>query len=167
MLKAQKETEIANLVEIFSSSGSVVVSSYCGMTVSEIEMLRSKMREQGGRVRVIKNRLAKIAVANHPAAVVGDLFKGMVMIGYAAEIMTAPKVLCKFAEKNDKLSIIGGVLGGEFFDAEKIQILASLPTLDELRANLLGIIEMPAVQIARIVQEPARRVACVVGERGK
>jgi len=157
--RAEKREFVSELNEVFKASGSVVVASYSGVTVAQMNDLRSKMRAQGGTVKVAKNRLAKIALQGTESEKINGLFKGQTLICYANDPMIAPKVASDFAKTNDKLVIIGGAMGTTALDAEGVKALATLPSLDELRAKLLGMIQTPATRIAGVVQAPAAQLA--------
>ena len=159
MDRAEKREFVSELNEVFKASGSVVVASYSGVTVAQMNDLRSKMRASGGTVKVAKNRLAKIALQGTESEKINSLFKGQTLICYANDPMTAPKVASDFAKTNDKLVIIGGAMGITTLDAEGVKALATLPSLDELRARLVGMIQTPATRIAGIVQAPAAQLA--------
>jgi large subunit ribosomal protein L10 len=157
--RAEKREFVSELNEVFKASGSVVVASYSGVTVAQMNDLRSKMRAQGGTVKVAKNRLAKIALQGTESEKIDSLFKGQTLICYANDPMTAPKVASDFAKTNDKLIIIGGAMGTTTLDAEGVKALATLPSLDELRGKLLGLLQAPATRIAGVVQAPAAQLA--------
>ena len=159
MDRAEKREFVSELNEVFKASGSVVVASYSGVTVAQMNDLRSKMRAQGGTVKVAKNRLAKIALQGTESEKIDGLFKGQTLICYASDPMTAPKVASDFAKTTDKLVIIGGAMGTTTLDAEGVKALATLPSLDELRAKLVGMIQTPATRIAGVVQAPAAQLA--------
>ena len=159
MDRAEKREFVSELNEVFKASGSVVVASYSGVTVAQMNDLRSKMRAQGGTVKVAKNRLAKIALQGTESEKINNLFKGQTLICYANDPMIAPKIASDFAKTNDKLVIIGGAMGSTTLDAEGVKALATLPSLDELRAKLLGMIQTPATRIAGVVQAPAAQLA--------
>jgi len=161
--KAEKREFVTWLNGVFKDSGSVVVAHYAGLTVAQMSELRSKMRESGGSVKVAKNRLAKIALQGTESEGLADLFTGQTVIAYADDPVSAPKVAVEFAKANDKLVILGGAMGATKLDAESVKSLASLPSLDELRARLVGMISTPATRIAQIVNAPAGQLARVFG----
>jgi large subunit ribosomal protein L10 len=121
------------------------------------------MRAAGGTVKVAKNRLAKIALQGTESEGIQDLFKGQTLIAYSEDPVSAPKVASDFAKTNDKLVIIGGAMGTTALNADGVKALASLPSLDELRAKIVGMISTPATRIAQIVNAPAGQVARVIG----
>lgn len=163
MDRAEKREFVTWLNETLAGSGSFVVAHYSGLTVAQMNDLRSKMRNSGGSVKVAKNRLAKIALQGTDASSVESLFAGQTVIVYADDPVTAPKVAVEFAKANDKLVILGGAMGSTCLNEDGVKALAALPSLDELRASLLALISTPATRIARIVNEPAASVARVVG----
>jgi len=161
--KAEKREFVTWLNGVFKESGSVVVAHYAGLTVAQMSDLRSKMRENGGSVKVAKNRLAKIALQGTESEGLADLFTGQTVIAYSDDPVSAPKVAVEFAKAHDKLVILGGAMGATRLDSEGVKALALLPSLDELRARLVGMISTPATRIARIVKEPAGGLARVLG----
>ncbi len=132
MDRTQKEEAVKNLTEIFDGAGSVVMAEYSGMTVAEMEDLRAKLREKGATIRVVKNRLAKIALKGQPFEAAGEMFTGPVAIAWAEDMISAPKVAVDFAKENDAFSIIGGFMGEEVFDTAGIEGLSKLPSREEL-----------------------------------
>ena len=167
MERAEKREFVTELNESFKGAGSVVVAHYAGVTVAQMNDFRSKMRAAGGTVKVAKNRLAKIALQGTQSETMTDLFKGQTLIAYAADPITAPKVVMDYAKTNDKLVILGGSMGSTALDADGVKSLATLPSLDELRAKLLGMIQTPATRIAGVVQAPAAQLARVFAAYAK
>jgi large subunit ribosomal protein L10 len=165
--RAEKREFFTGLNEVFKASGSVVVAHYSGLTVAQMNDLRSKMRGAGGTVKVAKNRLAKIALQGTEAEGITDLFTGQTLIAYSDDPITAPKVAVDFAKTNDKLVVLGGAMGTTNLDADGVKALASLPSLDELRAKLVGMIQTPATRIAQVVNAPAGQLARVFGAYAK
>ena len=163
MDRAEKRELVTGLNEAFSNAGSVVVAHYAGITVAQMNDLRSKMRAAGGTVKVAKNRLAKIALQGTGSEGIVDLFTGQTLIAYSEDPVAAPKVASDFAKGNDKLVILGGAMGTTALDAEGVKALATMPSLDELRARLVGMISTPATRIAQIVNAPAAQLARVFG----
>lgn len=163
MDRAEKREFVTSLNDVFSNTGSVVVAHYAGLTVAQMNDLRSKMREAGGTVKVAKNRLAKIALQGTESEGMQALFKGQTLIAYSDDPVVAPKVASDFAKTNDNLVIIGGSMGSTALDAEGVKALASLPSLDELRARIVGMIQTPASRIAQVVNAPAAQLARVFG----
>ena len=163
MERAEKREFVTELNEVFKASGSVVVAHYAGVTVAQMNDFRSKMRQAGGTVRVAKNRLAKIALQGTESEGMADLFTGQTLIAYSEDPVTAPKIAVEFAKANDKLVILGGAMAATTLDAEGVKALASLPSLDELRAKIVGMVQTPATRIAQVVNAPAGGVARVIG----
>jgi large subunit ribosomal protein L10 len=140
-----------------------VVAQYAGLTVADMTSLRGKMRAAGGGVKVAKNRLVKRALQGTDAVHIADLFKGPTVIAYSNDPVAAAKVSVDFAKTNEKLVILGGAMGKTNLNPDGVKALASLPSLDELRGKLVGMIATPATRIAQIVAAPAAQVARVVG----
>lgn len=163
MDRAEKRELVTELNGVFASAGTVVVAHYAGITVAQMNDLRTKMREAGGTVKVAKNRLAKIALKGTPSEGMQDLFNGQTLIAYSDDPIVAPKVASDFAKGNDNLVILGGAMGTTNLDANAVKALATLPSLDELRAKLVGMISTPATRIAQVVSAPAAQLARVVG----
>jgi len=161
--RAEKRELVTGLNDAFKGAGSVVVAHYAGITVAQMNDLRTKMRQAGGTVKVAKNRLAKIALQGTGSEGIIDLFQGQTLIAYSDDPVAAPKVAADFAKGNEKLIILGGAMGATALDADGVKALATLPSLDELRAKLVGLIVAPATRIAQIVNAPAGAVARVIG----
>jgi large subunit ribosomal protein L10 len=153
--RAQKRELVAELNTVFSDTGSVVVAHYAGLTVAQLSDLRRKMRAAGGSVKVAKNRLAKIALQGTKSEAMSDLFKGQTIIAYSDDPVAA--------KGNDKLIILGGAMGTTRLDENGIKALATLPSLDELRARLVGMISTPASRIAQVISAPGAQIARVLG----
>ena len=155
MDRTQKEEMVKTLEGIFDNSGSVVLAEYSGMTVAEMTDLRAKLREQGATIRVVKNRLAKLAMKGKPFEAAGSMFTGPVAIAYADDMISAPKVVVEYAKENDAFSVIGGFMGEEIFDIAGVEDLSKLPSREELigmaAQRLLG----PVTQIAQRLTSPA------------
>ena len=167
MERAQKREVVTALHDVFADTGVIVIAHYAGLTVAQMTQLRSEMRSAGGQVKVAKNRLAKLALEGTDAKGVADLMRGPTCIAYSADPMAAPKVAVKFAKGNDKFVILGGAMGTTVLDAQGVSALASLPSLDELRSKLIGLIQAPASKIARTVNEPGAQLARVVAAFGR
>lgn len=163
MERAEKREFVTGLNEVFKNTGSVVVAHYAGLTVAQMNDLRSKMRAAGGTVKVAKNRLAIIALQGTDSEGIKGLFKGQILIAYAEDPVAAPKVASDFAKGNDKLVILGGAMGATALDADGVKALATMPSLDELRAKIVGMIKTPATRIAQVVNAPAAQLARVFG----
>lgn len=163
MDRAEKREFVTGLNEVFKGTGSVVVAHYAGLTVANINDLRVKMRAAGGSVKVAKNRLAKIALQGTDSEGMSSLFKGQTLIAYSDDPVAAPKIASDFAKGNDKLVILGGAMGATVLDENGVKALATLPSLDELRAKIIAMIITPATRIAGITAAPAGQLARVFG----
>ena len=162
MDRAAKAESINELNGVFKASQVVVVAHYAGLTVAQMQNLRQQMRQAGAKVKVAKNRLAKIALKDTDAAVIADLLKGPTVLAYSGDPIAAPKVATNFAKANEKFVILGGSMGKTALDANAVKALASLPSLDELRAKIVGLIQAPATKIAQLTNAPAAKLARVV-----
>jgi len=162
VLRAEKNEIVDDLRGIFNDAGVVVVTHYMGLNVAELQQLRVQMRDVGAQFRVTKNRLAKLAIDGTSFAPIGDLMTGPTAIAFSADPVAAPKVVSAFAKKNDKLKIIGAGYEGALLDPDAVRALAELPSLDELRAKLLSLINTPATRIAGVLQAPAGQLARVL-----
>ncbi len=160
--RAEKKTLVATLNTVFKETGVVVVTHNLGLTVPQVNDLRKKMAEAGGATKVAKNRLAKLALEGTDAVGIADLFTGPTMLSYSDDPVAAPKIVSTFAKTNNKLVVLGGVLGSTVLDANGVKALADLPSLDELRAKLVGMIQTPATRIAGVTQAPAGQLARVI-----
>jgi large subunit ribosomal protein L10 len=166
MERAEKREVVSALSDVFANTGVVVVAHYAGLSVSQMTKLRSDMREAGGAVKVAKNRLVKLALDGTDAQGISDLMTGPTCLAYSDDPVAAPKVAVKFAKGNDKFVILGGAMGPTVLDANGVSSLAELPSLDELRGKLVGLLQAPAGKIARTVNAPAAQLARVFGAYG-
>ena len=162
MERAEKKELVAALNQVFKSTGVIVVAHNKGLTVNQVNDLRSRMAQAGATVKVAKNRLAKLALDGTDAAGIKDLFQGPTMVAYAADPVAAPKVASEFAKGNEKFVVIGGALGKTVMDANAVKALAELPSLDQLRGRLIGLIQAPATKIAGVLQAPGGQLARVL-----
>lgn len=163
MERAAKRELVSTLNDVFQTAGVVVVAHYAGLTVADMQKLRAQMKSAGATVKVAKNRLAKIALEGTDVASITDLMTGPTLIAYSDDPVAAPKVAVDFAKINDKLVVLGGAMGATALDANGVKALASLPSLDELRAKLVGLVQAPATKIAQVVNAPAAKLARVFG----
>ena len=163
MDRAEKRETVTGLNDAFKGAGSVVVAHYAGITVAQMNDLRGKMRAAGGTVKVAKNRLARIALQGTGSEGIVELFKGQTLIAFSKDPVAAPKVASDFAKGNEKLIILGGSMGSTTLNADGVKALATLPSLDELRAKIVGMVKTPATRIAQVVNAPASKLARVVG----
>ncbi|MBV8939372.1 MAG: 50S ribosomal protein L10 [Alphaproteobacteria bacterium] len=165
--RAQKEEMIQQTKTALESAGVLVMVHNNGLTVAQVSSLRRKMRDAGASFRVVKNRLAKRAIENTPYAGVEPLLKGPTAMATSPDPVTAAKVTVEFAKNNEKLVIIGGLFGDRLLDAKGVEQLAKMPSLDELRATLIALLQTPATRIAGVLQAPAGQLARVVGAYAK
>jgi large subunit ribosomal protein L10 len=164
--RLEKEKTVASLNEIFSSTAVVVVTQNAGLTVSQLTELRRKMREAGASFKVTKNRLTKLALRGTPYESLSDLLTGPTAIAYSDDVVAPAKVAAKFAKANDRFVIVGGAMGQSLLDESGIKALAELPSLDELRGKLVGLLQAPATKVAGVLQAPAGQLARVFGAYG-
>jgi large subunit ribosomal protein L10 len=160
MDRAQKAESIETLKGVFTGAGAVVVTHYLGLTVAEMTDLRGRLRKDGAQLKVVKNRLAQKALdgaSNGTQA----LFVGPVAIAYGPDVSAAAKVVTQYAKDNDKFTVVGGFMGDTVLDQNGIKALATLPSLDEIRATLIGLIQAPATKVAGVLQAPAAQLARV------
>jgi large subunit ribosomal protein L10 len=160
--RAAKQEQITELNGVFKASSVVVVAHYSGLTVAQMQTLRRQMKQAGAQVKVAKNRLAKIALEGTDVASIGSLLKGPTVIAYSGDPVAAPKVAIDFAKANEQFVILGGSMGKTALNPDGVKALASLPSLDELRAKIVGLIQAPATKIAQVVSAPAAKLARVV-----
>ncbi len=162
MKRSEKENFVSDLKNDFSKAASVIVAQYSGITVSEAEGLRKEMRANGAKFRVTKNRLTKIAIAETQFKEIADLFVGPTAIAYSTDPVAPAKVAVSFEKKLENFKIIGGGYNGEKIDKSKIDFLAKLPSLDELRAKIISLISSPAQNVASIMIEPGSQIARLI-----
>lgn len=166
MDRTQKEELVASLHETFDNAEMVVVTHNLGLTVSEMEDLRVQLREAGAQFKVTKNRLTRLALKDTKFEGITDLFNGPTGVAYSADPVAAARVAVKFAKKNDNLEVVGGALGGEILGVDAVKALATLPSLDELRGKLVGLLQAPATKVAGVLQAPAAQLARVCSAYG-
>jgi large subunit ribosomal protein L10 len=167
LLRAEKAKVIDDLNAVFGETGVVVVTHYKGLTVAEITDLRVRVRAAGASFKVTKNKLAQRALDGTPFAPLTELFKGPTAIAFSKDVTAAPKIVSEFARRNDKLQIVGGGLAGTLLDAASVRALAELPSLDELRARLVGLLNAPASRLVGVLQAPGGQVARVLAARAE
>ena len=163
MDRAQKAELVAELKQTFNEANVVVVTRNLGLTVAQSTKLRNQMRDAGARFKVAKNRLALIALEGTPYQPIGDLLNGPTALATSSDPVAAAKAAVDFAKTNDRLEIVGGAMGETILDVNGVKALAELPSLDELRAKLVGLIQAPATKIARTINEPGAQLARVFG----
>jgi len=164
--RAQKEKVVADLHQDFGAANLVVVTRQSGLTVAEVTALRRQMRDAGASYRVSKNRLVRLALEGTRFEGLKPLFIGPTAIAASADPVAAAKICVEFANQNDKLSIVGGALGEQALDAAGVMALAKLPSLDELRGKLVGLLQAPATKVAGVLQAPAGQLARVFSAYG-
>tara|TARA_B100000965_G_scaffold402450_1_gene428417 strand:+ start:16 stop:531 length:516 start_codon:yes stop_codon:yes gene_type:complete len=165
--RSEKKELVEKLKDELETSSSVIVAHYSGLTVNESEQLRAEMRSNGAKFKVTKNRLTKLALEQTKFKDLVDLFSGPTAIAYSDDPVAPAKVASNFDKKLDKFKIIGGGYDGEKIDLEKINFLATLPSMDQLRGKILGLIAAPAQKIAAVVKEPSGQLARLVSAHGE
>jgi large subunit ribosomal protein L10 len=164
--RAQKRELVTTLNEAWKDTGVMVVAHYKGMTVAQMTDFRKRVKDAGGTVKVAKNRLAKLALKGTDGEGISALLKGQTCVAYSQDPVSAAKVSVRYSRENDKLVILGGAMGRTVMDVNAVKALADLPSLDELRARLIGLVQAPATKIARILKEPGGMLARVVQAQG-
>ncbi len=167
MDRSQKADSVAQLNATFSEAGVVVITRNLGLTVAQSTVLRGKVREVGASYKVAKNSLAKLAIKDTAYEGVGEFLTGPTAIATSVDPVAAAKAVVEFAKTNDKLEIVGGAMGGMVLNADGIKALASMPSLDELRGTLIGLVQAPATKIAQLTTAPAAKLARVFGAYAK
>lgn len=162
MDRTQKKEFVTSLHDVFKDTGVIVVAHYAGMTVAQMTDFRKRIKEAGGSVKVAKNRLAMIALKDTDAESIANLFKGPTCVAYSKDPIAAARIAVRYSRENDKLVILGGAMGSTVLDSTGVKALADLPSLDELRAVLVGLLNAPATKIARVLKEPGGQLARVV-----
>lgn len=163
MDRTEKREFVASLATVFAETSMVVVTRNQGLTVAEVTDLRRRMRAAGATFRVAKNRLATLALDGTPFDGIKPLLKGPTALAWARDPVAVAKAAVEFARTNEKFVVVGGALGAQTLDADGIKALAELPSLDALRARLVGMISTPATRIAGVLQAPAGQLARVFG----
>ena len=162
MDRAQKAESIETLKGVFADAGAVVVTHYLGLTVAQLTELRIRLRKEGAALKVVKNRLAQKALDGMAGEGGEALFKGPVAIAYGPDPVSAAKVATQYAKDNDKFVVIGALMGEAVLDAKAVGALATLPSLDQIRAQLIGLLNAPATKVAGVLQAPAGQLARVL-----
>jgi len=163
MDRAQKAESIETLKGVFEGAGAVVVTHYMGLTVAEMTDLRGRLRKEGATLKVVKNTLVQKALDGSVGEAGDALFTGPVAIAYAPDAVSAAKVATQYAKDNEKFTVVGGLMGQTVLDQSAIKALASLPSLDQLRGKIIGLLQAPATKVAGILQAPAGQIARVIG----
>jgi large subunit ribosomal protein L10 len=164
--RAQKEAAVAGLNQTFGQVNLVIVTQQSGLTVHESMSLRRKVREAGAGFKVTKNRLTRLALEGTKFKALQSLMTGPTALAFSEDPVAAAKVCVEFAKENEKLTIIGGALGEQLLDVDGVQALAKLPSLDELRGRLVGLLQAPATKVAVVLQAPAGQLARVINAYG-
>ena len=167
MKRSEKNNFVKKLNEELKDSSSVIVTHYAGLSVNETDNLRKSMRDNGAKFKVTKNRLTKLALAETQFESISDLFNGPTAIAYSSDPVAPAKVAVEFEKKFESFKIIGGSFEGEKIDKSKINFLATLPSLDEIRGQLVGLISTPAQKIASILQVPGGQLARLLNSRSE
>ncbi|MEW5964462.1 MAG: 50S ribosomal protein L10 [Pseudomonadota bacterium] len=162
MDRAAKRELVTSLHDVLKSTGVVVVAHNVGMVAAQSAELRRRVKDAGGRVKVAKNNLAKLALKGTDAEGISDLMTGPTVLAYSKDPIAAAKAAVDYAKGTDKFVILGGAMGKTLLDAKGVKALAELPSLDELRAKLIGLLNAPATKIARTVKEPGAKLARVI-----
>jgi len=165
--RTEKSELVTELRGTFENAAIVVVSHYTGLNVAEISDLRTKMRAAGASFKVTKNRITRLALEGTPYDQIGDLFTGPTAIAYSDDPVAPAKVAVEYAKKNEKFVVLGGAMKGVRLDQDSIKQLATLPSLDELRAKIVGMLNTPATRVAGVLQAPAGQIARVLSARSQ
>ena len=166
MDRSQKAESVAALNAVFNEVGVVVVTRNLGLSVAQSTALRAKMGDVGASYKVAKNRLARIALKDTPYAGLEEYLSGPTALAWSTDPVAAAKAVVEFAKTNDKLEIVGGSMGGTMLDEAGVKALASMPSLDELRGTIVGLVNAPATKVAQLVNAPAAKLARVFGAYG-
>jgi large subunit ribosomal protein L10 len=160
--RAAKKEAVEQLHTVFTTTGVAIVAHYSGLTVAQMQILRKQMKQAGAAVKVSKNRLAKIALQGTEIAAIGPLLRGPTVIATSDDPVAAPKAAIEFARTNERFVILGGSMGKTVLDVDGVKALAALPSLDELRSRLVGLIKAPATKLAQLSNAPAAKLARVI-----
>tara|TARA_B100000003_G_scaffold168416_1_gene155215 strand:+ start:52 stop:558 length:507 start_codon:yes stop_codon:yes gene_type:complete len=167
MSKEQKKQYISTMQDQFDKSEAVIVTHYQGLTMTQLDDLRNRMREHGIQFKITKNRITKLALEKTKCKELSDLFSGPTAVALSKDAITSAKILTKFSKENSNLKILGGIMGTDILDVAGVQNVATLPTLDEARAKIVGILKSPAQKIASILLAPASKIAILALEKSK
>jgi large subunit ribosomal protein L10 len=160
--RAEKKELVTTLNTALKAANVVVVAHYSGLTVAQMQILRRQMKHAGATVKVAKNRLARIALDGTDVVAIGPLLKGPTLIAYSGDPVAAPKVAVDFAKANERFVILGGAMGKTALNPDGVKALAALPSLDELRAKLIGLVQAPATKLAQLLNAPGAQLARVI-----
>ena len=167
MNKEQKQNYIKEMTAQFENSEAVLVTHYQGLTVKQLDDLRKQMREHGIKFQITKNRITKLALKDSKCKNLTNLFNGPTAVALSKDAIISAKILTKFSKENSNLKILGGIMGNEILDVTAVQNVATLPTLDEARAKIVGILRTPAQKLATILLAPATKIAILASEKSK
>ena len=167
MNKEQKKLYIENMSSKFDTTEAVIVTHYQGLTVQQLDDLRKKMREHGIKFKITNNRITKLAMEKTKCKELSNLFKGPTAIALSEDAITSAKILTQFSKENENLKILGGIMGTDILDVAGVKNVATLPTLEEARAKIVGILRSPAQKIASILLAPASKIAILALEKSK
>ena len=167
MNKEQKKNYITEMTANFENSESVLVTHYQGLTVKQLDELRKQMRQQGIQFKITKNRITKLALKKTKCKDLANLFTGPTAVALSKDAISTAKILTKFSKENKNLKILGGIMGKEILDVAAVANVATLPTLDEARAKIIGILISPAQKIVSILLAPASKIAILALEKSK
>ena len=167
MNKEKKQTYISEMTTQLDKSEAVIVTHYQGLTVNQLDELRAKMREHGIIFKITKNRITKLALEKTKCKDLSNLFSGPTAVALSEDAITSAKILTKFSKENNNLKILGGIMGNDILDVAGIKNVAALPTLDEARAKIVGILRSPAQKIVSILLAPASKIAILALEKSK
>ncbi len=167
MNKEQKKQYIDEMSKHFDKSEAVIVTHYQGLTVSQLDDLRKKMRERGIKFKITKNRITKLALEKTKCKDISNLFSGPTAVTLSEDAITSAKILSKFSKENENLKILGGIMGNDILDVDAVQNVATLPTLDEARGKIVGILRSPAEKIVSILLAPASKIAILALKKSK
>ena len=163
----QKKKYIESMTQQFDKSEAVIVAHYQGLNVSQLDDLRKQMREYGIKFKITKNRITKLALENTKCKDISDLFVGPTAVALSEDAVASAKILTKFSKANQNLKILGGIMGKDVLDVAGVQNVATLPSLEEARAKIVGILRSPAQKIASILLAPASKIAILALEKSK
>ena len=167
MNKEQKKNYITEMTANFENSEAVLVTHYQGLTVKQLDELRKQMREQGIQFKITKNRITKLALEKTKCKELANLFTGPTAVALSKDAISTAKILTKFSKENKNLKILGGIMGNDVLDVAGVAKVATLPTLDEARAKIIGILRLPAQKIVSILLAPASKIAILALEKSK
>jgi large subunit ribosomal protein L10 len=162
MDRAQKAEAVESLKGVFAGAGVVVVGHYAGLTVADMTVLRTRLRAAGAGLKVVKNRLVKLAIDGTPKASAAGLFTGPTAIAYSADPIAAAKVAVAYAKEKEQFVVLGGLFGDQLLNKDGVSALATMPSLDELRGKIVGLLQAPATKIAGVLAAPGGQVARVI-----